>query len=60
MFRRIGYKLGDGGMWLLSHLPLGVLYPFGFAMYGLLYYVVRYRRKVVMKNLTESFPEKTR
>lgn len=60
MVRRIGYKLADGGMWVLSHLPLGVLYPFGIVMYLLLYYVVGYRRKVVMQNLAESFPDKSR
>ena len=51
--------MADGGMWLLSHLPLGVLYPLGIAGYLLLYYVVRYRRRVVMQNLSESFPDKS-
>lgn len=46
-------------MWCFSHLPLGVLYGFGFTAYAILYYAVRYRRKVVMQNLRESFPEKT-
>lgn len=57
--KRIGYKIADGGMWVLSHLPLGVLYPIGIVVYVLLYYVVGYRKKVVMKNLSESFPEMT-
>ncbi len=55
----VGYKLADGAMWLLSHLPLGVLYPLGYALYLLLYYVVRYRRKVVMANLAASFPDRS-
>lgn len=46
-------------MWGVSRLPLGVLYGFGFASYALLYYVVRYRRKIVRNNLKESFPEMT-
>lgn len=58
MVKKIGYKIADGGMWILSHLPLWALYPMGFTLYFLLYYVVRYRRKVVMQNLVESFPDK--
>lgn len=57
--KHIFHKIADGGMWLLSHLPLGVLYPIGIVVYLLLYYVVGYRKKVVMKNLIESFPDKT-
>ncbi|MBR6745948.1 MAG: lysophospholipid acyltransferase family protein [Muribaculaceae bacterium] len=57
--KRIGYKIADGGMWMLSHLPLGVLYPIGYVVYILMYYVVGYRKKVVKKNLSESFPDMT-
>lgn len=46
-------------MWLLSHMPLGVLYPIGYVVYILMYYVVGYRKKVVKKNLSESFPNMT-
>lgn len=46
-------------MWLLSHMPLGVLYPIGYVVYILMYYVVGYRKKVVKKNLSESFPDMT-
>ncbi|MDE6317246.1 MAG: lysophospholipid acyltransferase family protein [Muribaculaceae bacterium] len=59
MAKKIGYKIADGGMWILSHLPLWALYPMGFALYFLLYYVVRYRRKVVMQNLVESFHDRS-
>ena len=45
---------------ILSFLPLSVLYALGDVLvYPLLYYVVRYRRKIVRKNLHQSFPEKT-
>lgn len=57
--KRIGYKMADGVMWLLSHMPLGVLYPIGYVVYILMYYVVGYRKKVVKKNLSESFPDMT-
>ena len=44
---------------LLSHIPFCVLYVLSDIIYFPLYYVVRYRRKVVRKNLVESFPEKS-
>ncbi len=44
--------------YLLSLLPLRVLYVVSDLLYYPLYYVVRYRRPVVRKNLTNSFPEK--
>jgi KDO2-lipid IV(A) lauroyltransferase len=46
-------------LYLLSLLPLGVLYFIGDGLYGLLYYIIKYRRDVVMNNLTIAFPEKT-
>ncbi len=39
--------------------PLWVLYILSDLIYPLIYYVARYRREVVRKNLTNSFPEKT-
>lgn len=42
----------------VSHIPFGVLYVLSDIIFFPLYYVVRYRRKVVRKNLVESFPEK--
>ena len=42
----------------VSYIPFGVIYVISDCLYYILYYVVRYRRKVVRKNLTESFPEK--
>lgn len=44
---------------LLSCLPFGVLYILSDFLYYVVYYVIRYRRKVVRKNLAESFPEKS-
>lgn len=44
----------------LSLLPLRVLYALmQGVLYPLAYYVIRYRRKVVCKNIAASFPEKT-
>lgn len=43
---------------LLAYIPFCVLYFLSDCLYYLLYYVVRYRRPIVRKNLTESFPGK--
>jgi KDO2-lipid IV(A) lauroyltransferase len=45
--------------YLLSLLPWRVLYFISDAIYGLVYYLIGYRKKVVMKNLLIAFPEKT-
>lgn len=48
--------------WLLlglAHLPLPLLYGLADGIYFLLAYVVRYRWRVVMTNLRNSFPEKS-
>jgi len=46
--------------YLLSLLPLPVLYFFSDLLYFPLYYCIRYRRRIVRKNLTDSFPEKSK
>lgn len=40
-------------------MPFRLLYLLSDVMYGLLYYVLSYRKKVVMGNLRASFPEKS-
>ncbi len=44
---------------LMSLLPLRIHYFFSDMMYVIVYHVIHYRRSVVRKNLTSSFPEKT-
>lgn len=44
---------------LMSLLPMGVLHFISDMVYYPLYYVVRYRRKIVHKNLVNAFPDKT-
>ena len=46
--------------YLLSLLPLCVLYLLSDLLYFPLYYGIKYRREVVRTNLTNSFPEKTK
>jgi len=53
------YHLVYGFLYLLSLLPLRALYIFGDAVYGLVYYVLGYRKEVVMNNLRIAFPEKS-
>jgi KDO2-lipid IV(A) lauroyltransferase len=53
------YYIVYGFLWLISLLPLRVLYILSDAIYGLVFYIIKYRREVVMKNLLIAFPEKT-
>lgn len=55
----IGYYLFYGINWIITLLPLPVLFVFSDFLYLVLYYVVSYRRNVVATNLKNSFPEKT-
>jgi KDO2-lipid IV(A) lauroyltransferase len=53
------YKILYSIFYLLSLLPLRVHYFFSDMLFPLIYYIIRYRRKVVRKNLVNSFPEKS-
>ncbi|NCI47634.1 lysophospholipid acyltransferase family protein [Sediminibacterium soli] len=46
-------------LYLLSLLPWRVLYIISDGLYGLIYYIIGYRKEVVMSNLLIAFPEKT-
>ncbi len=46
-------------IYLLSILPFPILYLLSDIVYYLLYHVLGYRKEVVLKNLRNSFPEKT-
>ena len=59
LWQKIMYYLFFGILYTFSLLPLKVLYIFSDGLYFLIYYVVGYRKKVVKKNLRESFPEKS-
>ena len=54
----IGFYLVYGFFYLIALLPFWVLYLLSDLMFVLIYHVARYRRKVVHKNLVNSFPEK--
>lgn len=61
--KKILNKIMYGLLWsvwyTLSLLPLRVHYLFADLLYFLVAHVVKYRRKVIMKNLANSFPEKS-
>ncbi|HMV07859.1 MAG TPA: lysophospholipid acyltransferase family protein [Cyclobacteriaceae bacterium] len=44
---------------LISYLPLGILYLFSDFLFIVAYYIIPYRKKLVRKNLVNSFPEKS-
>jgi len=55
----IGYYIIYGFAWVLTLLPLPVLYVFSNIIFPVMYYAAGYRRKVVRTNLENSFPEKS-
>ena len=55
----IAYYIFYGVNWIITLLPLSVLYVFADLLYYILYYFPSYRRKVVETNLKNSFPDKT-
>jgi KDO2-lipid IV(A) lauroyltransferase len=57
--RAVLYYIFYGIIWIITLLPLGVLYILSDFIFLLLYYFPSYRRKVVSTNLKNSFPEKS-
>ena len=57
--KKIGYYLLYGFVYSLSLLPFRLLYLLSDGLYLLVYHIIRYRRVIVRKNLTSSFPEKS-
>jgi KDO2-lipid IV(A) lauroyltransferase len=55
----IGYYIALPFIYLLSLLPFPILYLVSEGLYGLLYYVIGYRKEVVLQNLRNSFPDKS-
>jgi KDO2-lipid IV(A) lauroyltransferase len=53
------YYFAYGFLYLLSLLPMPVLYLFSDGVYFLVYYILGYRKTVVRYNLNIAFPEKS-
>lgn len=56
--KKILYYLTYTSVWLLSLLPLWALYGLSDFIYLIIFYAIKYRRKLVFKNMSDSFPEK--
>ncbi len=52
------YRLLFNLVKVLSHIPFWMMYMISDVLYYVVYYMVKYRRYIVRKNLTECFPEK--
>jgi KDO2-lipid IV(A) lauroyltransferase len=55
----MAYYIALPFLYLLSILPFRVLYILSDGLYIIFYYLIGYRKKVVLQNLKNSFPEKT-
>ena len=54
----IAYHIANAACRITSLLPLRLLYVLSDALYIIIYHAVKYRRRLVRKNLADSFPEK--
>ena len=52
------FRLFYAFAWLFSLMPLGIQYLFSDFIFFLIYYLSAYRKKVVLSNLRNSFPDK--
>ena len=57
--KKLLYYITYAAVWLLSLLPLWVLYLLSDFIFLIIFHVVKYRRKLVFKNMSDSFPEKS-
>jgi len=55
----LGYYILRALTWFIQLFPLRFHYIMSDLIFLLIYYVIRYRRKVVYTNLSKSFPEKS-
>ncbi len=56
---KAGYYYLRASTWIIQLFPLRFHYVASDLVFPLIYYVIRYRRKVVFTNLSNSFPEKS-
>ena len=54
------FSIFYGFIWLITWLPLRVLYLFSDLFYLIIYYIVPYRKKLTRENLKNAFPEKSK
>ncbi|MFT6096523.1 MAG: KDO2-lipid IV(A) lauroyltransferase [Nonlabens sp.] len=46
-------------LWIISRLPFPIVYLISDFFYFITYYIIGYRKKVIKKNLTTAFPDKS-
>ncbi len=56
---KIGYSFVYKLFYVFSLLPLSVLYMLSDGLFPVVYYLIRYRRRIVRRNLAGAFPEKS-
>ena len=56
---RMTYLVFRAFIFLFRFIPFRLLYGFADLIFYIVYYIVRYRKKVVFENLRNSFPDKT-
>ncbi len=58
--KKLWGKIMDGVWGVFSHLPFRVLYFLSdFLLFPIVFHIIRYRRSLVRRQLSECFPEKT-
>ena len=57
---KIGYYLLRATTWVIHLIPLRLNYIFSDFLFLITYHIVQYRRNVVSRNLSNSFPEKSK
>jgi KDO2-lipid IV(A) lauroyltransferase len=55
----IGFYIFYAANWIITLLPLNILYVFSDILFLILYYFPTYRKRIVTENLRNSFPEKS-
>lgn len=55
----MAYYILYSTVWLISLLPLKVLYILSDGIFVIVFHIIKYRRQVVLNNLRSSFPDKS-
>ncbi|MBN1182992.1 MAG: lysophospholipid acyltransferase family protein [Bacteroidales bacterium] len=55
-----GFYFTFAFLWLITLIPLRILYSLSDLVFVILYYVIPYRKKLAIKNICNSFPEKSK
>lgn len=59
VFQKIAFYSLYGLIYIISLIPFRLMYMLSGVLFAIFYHIVRYRRRLVRKNISDSFPEKT-